>query len=144
MDLDELGRKIFSFTMVFSVLITVMVSALVAGGFPASSLSLPLFLPASRFYSIVQDMASKIPQRADVITMVTMSTVAFLGGFTQFAFTMLFGILSIVYMIASILPPEVSFLSVPLFFIGSFLQVVVWYYIVFTFFSWLKSWLPGR
>ena len=140
MDLAEIGERAFSFALVFSVVSTIIVIALLAAGLPPEVLNVPLYIPVSAFYQNVQNLVSKLPQNATITELFYASTSALLGGFVQFVFTLLFGVLALVHTLAMIVPPQVRFLVAPLYFVGAFLQLMIWYYIVTRIFSALK---PG-
>jgi len=141
--LEEFGEKAFGVAFFMSLVITILVITLLASGLPPEAFSIPLFMPASRFYSMVNNIASKIPKNATVEYLTFTTTVSLIGGFWQFSYMLLFGIIGLVQTIATIVPPEVAFLTIPLYFIGSFLQVSIWYYIILKFFNIIRSWLPG-
>lgn len=143
MDLAEIGEKAFGFALIFSLISTIIVIALLSAGLPPDTVNVPLYAPVSLFYRNVQAIVEKIPTNATVTDLVTATAVAFISGFTQFLFTLVFGLLAAVQTIATLIPAEVRFLVFPLYFIGAFLQLSIWYYIVTKVFSILKSWLPG-
>jgi len=143
MDLAEIGERAFAFALVFSLVATIIVISMLSAGLPPDMIDVPLFAPATMFYSNVQSVVEKIPQNATPTDLVGATAAAFIGGFLQFILTMLTGLLLAVYTIASVIPPEVRFLVFPLYFVAGFLQMAVWHYVVSKVFSMVKSWLPG-
>jgi len=143
MDIAEIGERAFGFALVFSLVSTVIVISMLSAGLPPDMINVPLFAPATMFYSNVKAVVETIPSNATPTELVSATAAAFIGGFLQFMLTMLTGLLLAVYTIASVIPPEVRFLVFPLYFVAGFLQMAIWYYIVTKVFNVVKSWLPG-
>jgi len=143
MDLSDIGRRVYGFSLVYSIIITIIVVGLVSAGLPPESLNSPLFLPSSRFYSAVNDIASNIPKNATLSGFLLKAGGTLVTVLLQFSFTLLFGLIALVQSLAYIIPQQYSFLIPPLFFIGSFLQFIVWYYIITEVLSRLRSILPA-
>jgi len=142
MNLEEIGEKAFTFALIFSLVSTIIVLTLLAGGYPPEQLRAPLFLAATTLYKNVKSLAGELPKNATLEEVKWTMAASFVSGFGQFIMSFLFGFLGLVQTIASIIPSEVGFLTIPLYFIGSFLQVMVWYYFLTRVLDTLRSWLP--
>jgi len=140
---EEIGETAFRFAFVFSIVTTVLIVGLLAAGFPVDVLSdIPLFMPSTRLYSYTQDVVGRLPQEASAADLVIAVATIYVTGFAQFVFIMLSGVIALVYTIASLLPPQLVFLTFPLYFVGALVQVMVWYYASIRVLASLRSWLP--
>lgn len=142
MDLEEIGRKIYSFALYYSIVMTVITLALIGAGLPAEAFNLPLFTPATRLYEVTMSVVSRLPQNATIADLLMGLSFGIVGGVLQFTISLLFGVLALVQTLAMIVPPDVRFLVVPLFFVGAFIQLMVWYYIAVKLYNLLRSWIP--
>jgi len=142
MDLEEIGQKVFTFALYYSIIMTVITLALISAGLPAEAFNLPLFAPATRLYEVTMSIASRLPQNATIMDLLTGLSFGIVGGVLQFTMALLFGVLALVQTLATLVPPDVRFLVVPLFFVGAFIQTMVWYYLAIKLYNTLKSWLP--
>ena len=142
MNLEEIGEKAFSFALLFSVLNTIIVLTLLASGYPPEQLQTPLFMAATYLYSNVNQMAQNLPTNATISDITAAAGTLLISGIGQFLTSLLFGFLTLIQTFALIIPPEVSFLVIPLYFIGAFLQVMVWYYFMTRVLDTFRSWLP--
>jgi hypothetical protein len=139
-NLDYIGERAFSFALVFSVVVTFVVTSLLASGFPPDELArIPLFTSSAQLYSHVREMSESIPREADVPTIISSAFAVLVTGFSQFVITLLFGIIALVQTIGELIPPEAGFLVVPLYFVGSFIQVMVWYYFLTRVLEWMRN-----
>jgi len=143
MDLEQFGERVFSFALYYSIIITVITLALISAGIPPESFSLPLFTPATRFYQMTMAIASKLPQgEVSMFELLVGISFGIVGAVTQLLTSLTTGVLALVQTIALLVPPDVRFLVVPLFFVGSFIQIMIWYYLAIKLYNLFKSWIP--
>jgi len=142
MDLEQIGERIFGFMLYYSVIITVITLTLISAGIPVDAFDLPLFTPANRFYEMTMAIAAKLPTNATITSFLFGLSFGIVGAAVQLLTTLVTGVLALIQTIAMLIPPDVRFLVVPLYFVGSFVQVVVWYYLAVKIYNLLKSWIP--
>jgi len=140
---EEIGETAFRFAFVYSVVVTVLVMGLVSGGFPVDAFSgTPLFLPSTKLYSYTRQIVETLPTEATATDLMLAIATIFVTGFLQFMFTLLAGVIALVHTIAGLIPPQLGFLILPLYFVGSLVQLMVWYYITIRVLSTVRAWLP--
>lgn len=133
-----LGERIFSFGLLFALIATVFVLALAGAGVDPGELS-RFFMPMSWFYSTLEDIRSSLPkEQIDIGTASLIAGAAVVAGALQFVVNIVLGFLALVEVIASIIPSQLSFLIPPLYFIGGFLQFVLWVYAINLIFNLLR------
>ena len=131
--LTDIGRYAFSFSLITAVISTVIALALVSAGVPPSTFNVPIFIGMRGFYNMTYNMYQSMPTNStDVSTFMWSSATILAGSLVQFILTMLGATFLLINSIAVVLPPEVSFLITPLYFVGGFIQVTAWIYLVST------------
>jgi len=128
---ERIGKAAFDFNLLFAIVVTIIGLALIANGINPGEKVTGLFMPIDWVYRSTIEVQQGLPQDwSDIEVTAGLSLVGIIGIFFQFLFTMLFGFLLLVYTISTILPPQLYFLSVPLFFIGAFVQLMSWIYAI--------------
>ncbi len=141
MNLEDIGQKAFSFALIYALLTTVFTIAMLSAGINPPATFKALYLPSTFFSKFVMDLRSKLPSNyvpSDVFA--TMATITAVAAIVQFVFSLLWGFLALITVFAYIIPAECSFLVPVLYFIGAFLQGMVWYYVIVRVLSKLRMW----
>ncbi len=142
MKLEDIGEKAFSFAFLYALLSSIVTIALVSSGIQVPSTLRTMYLPTTFFASYVADLRSKLPtdyMPADVF--VTIGATTAVAAIVQFIFSLLFSFIALIMVFTTIIPPQCSFLIPVLYFVGSFLQGMVWYYVFVKIFSKLRTWI---
>jgi len=146
MDLTErIGKTAFEFNLLFSIVTTIIGTALLANGINPGNYITGLFMPIDWLYRSTVQVQSSLPQDFNPLDIVTtLGATGIIAIFLEFMFMMLLGFLVLVYTISVILPAQLAFLTVPLYFLGAFIQLMVWVYAIGIMIDKLASILPWR
>lgn|GEM_PF-5697703 len=140
---DRIGKTAFNFNLIFSVIMTVIGLALLASGVDPGSQVEGAFLPLSWFYAKTHQLQSDFPSSPTSFDVTAPMILAGLLAVTlEFILMMLGGFLALVYLISSIIPEQLGFLVLPLYFIGAFIQLMVWIYAANMLVTKLSSLIP--
>jgi hypothetical protein len=123
---EEVGERIFRFSVIGALLNSVLVAALAGTGYPVENLRSPLYLPYTKIYPLTYNLVNSIPSFGTMLEI----AVALATGVLEFMFTMLFGVFSFFLTIADLLPGEVQFLKPAILLVGGILQLFGWWYMV--------------
>lgn len=130
--LSDIGEKAFGFAFITAVISTVIGLAMIGAGVPPESFDVPIFMGIKPFYEMTYKIVNQLPQGTpmDVFTFLKISALILSGTFVQFLTTIMGCVLLIVQTIAEIVPAPVSYLVVPLYFVGAIIQVSIWVYLL--------------
>ena len=140
---ERIGRTAFNFNLVFSIVITVIGTALLASGVDPGEKVTGLFIPLSWVYKNTAHIQQSLPPDYSPLNVLeTLGAMGLLSIFLQFLFMMIGGFLVLVYTVSTILPEQLRFLSVPLYFLGAFIQLMSWIYMFELILSKLSALVP--
>jgi len=141
---EKIGQAAFNFDLIFSIIITVIGISLLANGINPGAEVTGLFLPFKWIYGETYRISSTLPsQPTSTSITATIGSLGLLAIFLEFLFMLITGFLNIVYVIGTIVPAQLKFLVPALYFIGAFLQLMTWIYIVNQIVNRLASLIPG-
>jgi len=130
LNLNTIAQGAFYFSLIFSIVITVIGLAFLSAGIEVPPQITSLMLPTSYFVNATRNIVANYPSEPTSSSVAWVKAfVAALTAILQFLYTLLTGFLTMVVTLAQLIPPQLSFFVPPLFFIGAFLQLAEWYYV---------------
>ena len=140
---ERIGKTAFNFNLIFSIVITVIGTALLASGVNPGDKVTGLFLPLDWVYQKTAEIQQNLPgEYTPLDVLQALGTTGLFGIFLEFLFMMVGGFLILVYTISTIIPPQLLYLSVPLYFLGAFIQLMSWIYMFSIILDKLASLIP--
>ena len=142
---ERIGKTAFDFNLVFSLLITIIGVGLLANGVNPGEKVTGLFLPLEWLYDKTLSLEQTLP--GDYSPLDVISALGAVGLFSivmEFIFMMLSGFLVLVYTISSLLPSQLLYLALPLYVLGTFIQLMEWIYLFNVILTKLSSLTPLR
>jgi len=128
---ERIGKAAFNFSLIFSIIVTVVGIGLLASGVNPGDKVTAMFMPLDWVYQRTIEVQQSLPQNYTEITIFNaVSMVSLFGIFLEFLFMLIFGFLVLVHTISTLLPQQLAWLSVPLYFLGAFIQLMSWIYIL--------------
>lgn len=140
---ERIGKTAFNFNLIFSLVITVIGIALLSNGINPGDKVTGLFIPLDWVYQKTAQIQQNLPADytpLDVLQALGMT--GLFGIFLEFLFMMISGFLVLVYTISTVIPSQLLYLTVPLYFIGAFVQLMVWIYMLTVILDKLSSLVP--
>lgn len=140
---ERIGKTAFNFNLIFALVVTVIGIALLANGVnPGEKVTL-MFMPLDWVYQRTFELQQTLPEEPTPLDVLqALGVVGVLAVFLEFLFMMISGFLLLIHVIASLLPEQLAYLSVPLYFLGAFVQLMSWVYMVSTIVSKIASTAP--
>jgi len=129
--ITSIGEYTFSASLLVAIVSSVFAIALASNGVDPSVFHIRMFTGMGFFYDRVYELSRQLPnnpQPSDVFWQMITLTIS--GATLQFILSFFGAFLLFIWTLADVMPPQVAWLTSPLFFMAGFLQFTAWIYLV--------------